>query len=214
MVDVSYGNPGYQRFNLQKIIVSGKSIDQDSRLPDVDVRYEIAEPDVKFSRIPQNDIACLISPRVINLLGNDKPSVSFPLGHGLVATNSDLNDEINVCDFVAFPGYPDWHDKKQRRPILRTGTLSSDPRYDYHDPDGNYIGQCIAYEAFSSAGSSGSPVFALQIGLKPGVGITFSGYRPLKLVGINAGHLPAKDNSHSGISIMYKSSAILDIIDG
>ena len=35
----------------------------------------------------------------------------------------------------------------------------------------------------------------------------------LKLIGINAGHLPAARDTHSGISYMYKASAILDIID-
>ena len=59
----------------------------------------------------------------------------------------------------------------------------------------------------------GSPVFAVQKGPKPGVGLEFPGFRELKLVGINAGHLKASDKTHSGISYFYKSTAILEIID-
>src|SRR5262249_17785191 len=98
------------------------------------------------------------------------------------------------------------------RPILRTGTISSDPRCDYSF-SGRYDGECLAYEAFSFGGSSGSPVFAVQKRPRPGDGITFPGYRELLFIGINAGHLPTGSGQHSGISLLYKSFAILDIID-
>jgi hypothetical protein len=98
------------------------------------------------------------------------------------------------------------------RPILRTGTLASDPRYDYSWTNA-FKGQCLAYEAFSFGGSSGSPVFALQKGPKPGAGISFPGFRDLMMIGINAGHLPTENSGHSGISYLYKSSAIVDLID-
>lgn len=62
--------------------------------------------------------------------------------------------------------------------------------------------------------SSGSPVFALQKGLRPGAGISFPGFRDLLFIGINAGHLQTGINDHSGISYLYKSSSILDVVDG
>ena len=213
VVDIAFNCPRYQGFKLRNVYVSGKRLDKATELPDVDERSEIVKPNLRYSSIPQNDIVCMIDPTIRMAAGQPAMTIDFFLDHDLLADDSDFERRISVCDFVAFPGYPEWHDKQQRRPILRTGSVSSDPRYDYHDLDGNYIGQCIAYEAFSSGGSSGSPVFALQIGIKPGQGISFPAYRPLKLIGINAGHLPAKDIPHSGISIMYKSSAILDIID-
>ena len=138
-------------------------------------------------------------------------NVDFWISHDWLATRSDFESKFSICDFVAFPGYPEWYDKVQQLPILRTGTISSDPRYDYSKSQ--YLGECVAYEAFSYGGSSGSPVFAVQTGPKPGAGLSFPGFRELKLIGINTGHLPASDGTHSGISYLYKSSAILDIIE-
>jgi hypothetical protein len=72
----------------------------------------------------------------------------------------------------------------------------------------------VAYEAFSFGGSSGSPVFATQRGIKPGAGMRFDAYRESRLIGINAGHLAAAYGQHSGISYFYKASAILELTDG
>ena len=213
VVDIAFNREKYQEFKLRNVFVSGKKLDQATELPDVDEQSEIVQPDLRYSNVPENDLACIVDPKIRMPKGQPPMTIDFFLSYDLLADYSDFENTISVCDFVAYPGYPEWHDQRQRRPIFRTGTVSSDPRYDYHDPNGNYVGQCIAYEAFSSGGYSGSPVFALQKGIKPGAGISFPAYRPAKLIGINAGHLPTKDKSHSGISIMYKSSAILDIID-
>ncbi|WP_134940933.1 MULTISPECIES: hypothetical protein [Ralstonia solanacearum species complex] len=107
-----------------------------------------------------------------------------------------------------------WHDKKEKRPIFRSGTIASDPRYNYSFED-TVAGDCVAYEAFSYGGSSGGPVLALQKGLKPGAGISMTGYRPARLVWINTGHLKemAGSNRHSGMSYFYKSTALLELID-
>lgn len=79
------------------------------------------------------------------------------------------------------------------------------------------MGECIAYEAFSFGGSSGSPVFAIHNGFPVGGAIQAGEnfYRPVMLIGINAGHLVVDglDRHHAGISYMYKSSVILQIID-
>ena len=138
---------------------------------------------------------------------------SFFVPINLLATAKDYESQFSVCDFVAFPGFPEWYDKLQQRPILRSGTIASDPRYDYSFVP-EYKGECVAYEAFSYGGSSGSPVFAVEKGPKPGPGISFPGFRELKLLGINAGHLNVGSSNpqHSGISYLYKSSAILGSI--
>ena len=212
VLDISYTTSEFRGFELQRLFVSGKVNDSESGLPNIDMQCEIVNPDVKYSAVLENDIACLMNPEVINLDGNDQPTVDFFINHDLLATRTDLDEKISVCDFVAYPGFPTWHDRRQRRPILRTGTVASDPRFDYSWSDG-YKGECIAYEAFSYGGSSGSPVFALQKALRPGENIKIPGFRELKFIGINAGHLPGANATHSGISYMYKSSAILDIID-
>ena len=212
VLDVSYAEPNLTGLELRRLIVAGKGKEATTGLPNLDLRFEIVNPSVKFSGTKENDIACVINPVVLNLNGNDSPTISFNLDHELIATRNDLEHDISICDFVAFPGFHKWHDERQRRPILRTGTVSSDPRYDYSWND-DYQGECIAYEAFSYGGSSGSPVFAVQKGPRPGAGISFPGFREIRMIGINAGHMLAEDGSHSGISFMYKSSAILDIID-
>ena len=94
------------------------------------------------------------------------------------------------------------------------GTIASDPRLNYSCYPGEPIASRIAYEGFSTGGASGSPVFAIQRGFLTGDGISAPAdfYREVKLIGINAGHFKDQDG-HSGISYLYKSSAIHDIID-
>ncbi len=92
------------------------------------------------------------------------------------------------------------------RPIMRTGTIASDPKFDY-SWDKSSHGNCIAYEGFSSEGASGSPIFAPPRGMT-GIPNSRHGY----LIGINAGHIP-EQYGHSGISYFYKSTVILEIIE-
>ena len=212
VLDLEYMNPKYAGFSLRELIVSGKANASSSDLPEVDQKWTVDHSQVKYSTVPENDIACLVNPRSVAIDGSSNIRLDYWIGRELFATTIDFQTKFSICDFVAFPGFPAWHDQRQHRPILRTGTISSDPRYDYSWST-EYKGECIAYEAFSYGGSSGSPVFAVQKGPKPGAGISFPGFRDLKVVGINAGHLPATKGTHSGISYMYKASAILEIID-
>ena len=94
------------------------------------------------------------------------------------------------------------------------GTIASDPRMSYSYITGAPISSRIAYEGFSTAGSSGSPVFAVQRGFRTGGGISAPSdfFREVKLIGINAGHFEDQIG-HSGISFLYKSSVIHDIIN-
>ena len=212
MLDVEYVDSKYAGFNIRRLIVSSKVKDPSSGLPNIDQKLLVDCSNIKYLIVYENDIACLINPSVSSMDGASTVTLDNWINHDLFATKIDFESKINICDFVAFPGFPQWHDKRENRPILRTGTISSDPRFNY-SWSSEYQGECIAYEAFSYGGSSGSPVFAVQKGPKPGKGISFPGFRDLKLIGINAGHLPAAQNTHSGISYLYKASAILDIVD-
>lgn len=212
MVDIGFANPACRGFQLSELRISGKGNDDESGLPDIDQEWNVTDTTIRLSQVQENDIACLVNPKVFSVSHAANASVQFSLPQDLLATKEDFETKFSVCDFLAFPGYPEWHDRRQRRPILRTGTISSDPRYDY-SWSSEYEGECIAYEAFSYGGSSGSPVFAVQKGPRPDRTISFPGFRELKLIGINAGHLNAGKNGHSGISYMYKASAILDIIE-
>ena len=214
VVDPEYADLKNRGYQLKRLVVSGKYNVTPSELPDINVIFEVVVPNVHYSEVYQNDIACIVDPQVKVDIGSPTAKIDFFIPINLLATAKDYGSQFSVCDFVAFPGFPEWYDKLQQRPILRSGTIASDPRYDYSDVP-EYKGECVAYEAFSYGGSSGSPVFAVQKGPKPGPGISFPGFRELKLLGINAGHLNvgSSNQQHSGISYLYKSSAILDILE-
>ena len=101
---------------------------------------------------------------------------------------------------------------------MRTGAIVSDPQFDYrYTPgpptatDGN---RQIIFDAFSTSGNSGSPVFVAQRGINAGPGFTYEGtYHPALLIGINAGHYNDPTHGyHAGLSRMFKISAILELL--
>lgn len=122
---------------------------------------------------------------------------------------------------VMFPGYPEWFDHLAGRPIMRTGAIVSDPQFDYRYTDGppdNADGnRQIAFDAFSFSGNSGSPVFVALRGLETkaagGFTLTYDGtFHPSLLIGINAGHLSDRTGQHAGLSRMFKTSAIIELL--
>jgi hypothetical protein len=140
-------------------------------------------------------------------------------------------------EFVLFPGYPVWYDKSQVRPVFRSGMIASDPQTEYRRKDGDpdeYDGnQQVLFDAFSTSGNSGSPVFVAQRGIPPlpihmvnengefsphgpAAQLKITGYHRAFLIGINAGHFNDLDsgrpNDHAGLSRMHKLSAIMEIL--
>jgi hypothetical protein len=209
VVDAAYVDIKYMHYKLRRVDAVGKA-PSGAGLPDVDQTLTFVDPTFLFSKLYQNDVACLVSAE-IQWVGPKHLEWFVP--YKMLAKQSDFEQKLSVCDFLAFPGFPPWYDKKGGRPILRTGTIASDPRYDYSWTM-DFKGQCLAHEAFSFGGSSGSPVFAVQKGPKPGAGISFPDFREVLVIGINAGHLPDEQKNHSGISYLYKSAVIIEIIDG
>lgn len=142
--------------------------------------------------------------------------------------------QVQPGDFVVFPGYPEWHDRVQIRPVMRSGVIASDPQTDYRlnnsAPTKYDCSPQVLFDAFSTAGNSGSPVFVAQRGVppitvvvpngdgKPAVqGQIFSqSYHRSFLVGINATHYNEtgfrQRNEHAGLSRFHKLSAIMDIL--
>ncbi len=216
VVDLDYtkSTAKYRNFKPVRVVLHVKVKDTTTGLPtdSIDLRIHNYDQFI-FSAKTENDVACLKNIQVEKLNGG-VVRIDFFINYEMIASRQKLNEKLLVCDFVAFPGFPDWYDKKNNLPILRTGTIASDPRFDYSFT-GLYDGEVIAYEAFSYGGSSGSPVFAIEKGIKVGPGLTGGGHREVMFVGINAGHLPIQGvtESHSGISYFYKSSIILDLID-
>lgn len=209
MLDFYYNRQNERSFNISYIKATGKKYSPTTDLPDSEISLNII-PNITFDEDVNNDVVCIKNPRVLN---SGDVTISYTISNALLANEEDFQKRLSICDFLAFPGYPPGYDLGGNRPILRTGTISSDPRYDYSYDD-NERGACVAYEAFSFGGSSGSPVFAVQKGPEPGPGISFPGFRRLMLVGINAGHLQlGADGQHSGISYFYKSTVIDRLIN-
>jgi hypothetical protein len=176
-------------------------------------RIDIAGEHLKYSPNSDNDIA------VIRLShGFPKPFRIWAIPIGDFATSEDLATNIHPGDHIFIIGYPDtWYDAQNNLPIVRGGFVSSAPQFDYSDVLGRVRGNCIAIEATSFAGSSGSPVITRSKGIKAGPGLAGGDYQPLRVIGVNAGHFPYywEDKStqvvrfeHSGISYIYKSTAI------
>lgn len=159
------------------------------------------------------DVAIVYSPQV----GNKDPDraddkrFDYCVSFDELATEVELRQDLMPFDMVAFPSFPEWHDQKFGRAIIRGGTIACDPRFEYSHPSVRGE-QNIVYEGFSFGGSSGSPIFAL-----PKVApIGFSGvertFRRLFVAGVNAGSLNSA-GQHSGLSYFVKSSEVRRLIE-
>ncbi|WP_199255243.1 helix-turn-helix domain-containing protein [Mycolicibacterium mengxianglii] len=145
-----------------------------------------------------------------------------------------LWSQLEPGEFVVFPGYPVWHDHLQIRPVMRSGLIASDPQTDYRSTSGvrtkKDSSHQVLFDAYSTSGNSGSPVYVAQRGLPPAdlpftfadgspglrFQLGFHRYRRSFLVGINASHYNdtgiLHHNEHAGLSRMHKLSVIMDIL--
>lgn len=215
VVELTYAHPEYDGAVLKHFLIEGYECAEVGKLPSQYSTLAIKNAN-DFVVHPNrfNDIACLKNPQC-DLDISKSNTISLPIAYEMLATVEEINTKLTVCDTIAYPGFPQWYDKKNSTPIFRMGTIASDPRVGYAckitDPDADRV----AYEGFSSSGASGSPVFAIQRGFQVGKGINAPEgfYRRVMLVGINAGHFSDDHDHHSGISYFYKSSAIIDVIN-
>ena len=211
MVEPWYGNPGLVGYSVQAFEIESYQDYADIGNPQLINAGRIQNyNEFVFDNNPLNDVACLAN---IKLESGDM-TIHAHIREELVADDHWINEKLSVCDTIAYPGFPKWYDRRNNTPIFRMGTIASDPRLDYSSAHNAPKASLIAYEGFSSGGSSGSPVFAIQKGFPVGDGITTPEgfYREVKLIGINAGHFTSQEG-HSGISYFYKASVIKDIID-
>jgi len=198
VVDIDYKKPTakYKDFKLSKFIITGRTKD------DVEYSYQLHEnAEFFYHENYENDIAVIRAH--VYLVEGQNFHWHFGLEH--LATK-EIYNQIDPLDLICYSGFPNTHDKLANRPILRSGNIASDPKYDY-SWDNTYQGQCVAYEGFSSEGASGSPIFAPPRGMR-----NIPNSRHGFLIGVNAGHIP-EGNGHSGISYFYKSTVIYEIIE-
>ena len=224
VVDITYTEENrekYPGYKLLKIEFDTRKYVENDGNPRVEVKnYVLHSYDLEYAETKEDDIACLHKMVVEQL--NGKLDI-LAINYKMLAT-SDFIKNLSVCDFIAFIGFPvDTYDKYNMMPVLRSGVIASDPRLDYNTQS-KFQGHKIAYEAFSTGGASGSPVFALQKGFPLGGGLKGPEgfYRETKLIGINAGsiRLPIKDKDgkevgvqHQQISLMYKADQIRALIE-
>jgi Trypsin-like peptidase domain len=212
-VDLDYNQrtPKYKDYSLKEIEVTIKLNNETTGLPTVENKLKVINlQGFIFHSNEANDVTCLNNPEFLYSI----PSIYYTISYDYIADKQWIESNLTICDFVAFPGYPPWFDKLNNLPIIRMGTIASDPRFDYSWIDSNK-GAVIGYEAFSYGGSSGSPVFAVQKGFPVAPPLSGGFYRESKLIGINAGHLDIEgtEKQHSGISYFYKSTIIKELID-
>ena len=103
---------------------------------------------------------------------------------------------------------------------MRTGILASDPAYPFVSAKIKRADVHLL-EAFSFAGSSGSPVFANAKGIQLGPGLSGGSFRPARIIGMMTGHLlneysdaGAPYNTHTGLSFCHRSDLLLSMVRG
>jgi hypothetical protein len=190
----------YKVFQLRSLLLTGRRSDDSIYRFAVDPKAVIGS-----SADPLDDVAVMINPSCTPIENMVDCKIFYHFGIGELATDAELKS-LAPFDLVAFAGFPDEHDKLSERPLVRGGRIASDPRYEF-SLNGKPAGHCVAYEAFSHGGASGSPVYAPAKGF---VGV--AGSRRSMLVGINAGHLRAEFGQHTGLSYFYRSTVILDVL--
>lgn len=222
MIDLAYNEehkkkyPGYV---LKKVCFDVRHFDKIQNTV-IKKNFEIAAYQIGYASTAEDDIACLYE---VKVNGTEQPNPLL-IPYEMLATSDFINNLLTVCDSVAFIGFPALvSDVHNNMPVLRGGVISSDPRLDYNN-NPNFGGHVIAYEAFSTGGASGSPVFALQKGFRTKGPIEASEgfFRENKLIGINAASIwkPIKDKDgkdiplfHQNMSLMYKADQIRALID-
>jgi hypothetical protein len=203
VVDIDYkqSSSKYKDFNLSSIVVSGRR-DDDSLY-----RFSIdsASP-IFYSTNTLDDVAVLINPRCQTIENMVDMKLFYHFGMEDIADEEFLTSKLAPFDVVAFAGFPEEHDKLAERPLIRGGRIASDPKFDF-SLHGKPAGRCIAYEAFSHGGASGSPVYTPAKGFRD-----LDDSRNGRLIGINAGHLNGDFGQHTGLSYFYRSTVILEIL--
>ena len=138
------------------------------------------------------------------------------IGLDIIADNEFITRDLEWGAQVSFSSFQLWRDATSERPILRTGWVSSDPQFPFEvrQVRGRDL---LLLEAFSFAGSSGSPVFANARGIRVDESLTGGYFRPAKLVGVMCGHLVNRDEGfmpslHPGLSYCHRSDLLLKVL--
>lgn len=216
VLDITRKGAEFREYKLVGVFLDIRQYDKSTHSVNVKKcevkQFNLFEPDEDL-----DDVACLCNLKIEGEVAQVNTSFSFDM----LADTECIEQHISVCDSLAIIGFPIVYDHLNNMPILRFGVVSSDSRLNYSNSD-RYMGHVIAYESFSTGGSSGSPVVALQKGFPLGNGLQASKdfYRPVKLIGINAGcitltHKLKPDvqyEEHQQVSYMFKADIVRGMI--
>lgn len=201
----------YNGYSIQSIMFDRRDFDETAKTVDIET-LEMKSYKVLFAENNIDDIACITDIHIQKPWSGKTP---ICIEYSMLANSDFFDKDLSICDSVAIIGFPIVYDHKHNMPILRSGVISSDPRLDYSF-NGKDNGHVLAYEAFSTSGASGSPVFTVQKGFKLQAPLKAPDgfYRPVKLIGINAGCIESKqDKVHQQMSYMFKSDQIIKLIE-
>lgn len=170
---------------------------------------------------PVADCAVFVAPAFL-----DHSVLDFPIADltkfGDVATREEFQaGRINVMEPAVFIGFPgakgrQWWDEAWKLPIARECIIASWPGIGFSNSQIKSE-DVLLVSGLSFSGSSGSPVFVQNRGLRPGGAIQDSGWRPARLIGIMSGHFWEEGETppmfaHSGLSYLTRSTSIIDTL--
>lgn len=179
----------------------------------IDVENKIKKLNITNAQInkhidPHIDIAILKSV-------NSSYPESFVHGGITLTTVADEKfflQELEWGATLSFSSFQAWIDSVTEWPIVRTGTLASNPRHQYTS-DKTELKELLLIEAMSFEGSSGSPVFANACDSSLGKDSEVNTNRPLKLIGIVCEYFQYKNIMHTGLSTCHRSDTLLRMIN-
>ena len=197
VIDMVYRDNKYlpEGYRLSGLTVSSHSAVPRNRGVVVDLEGDI---DLRVHANYGVDIAILIPG------AQERPDAATPIS---VPASTHLADQpffetLPWGAQVTFASFQAWGDRTTKKPILRTGIVSSDPCDDYSSDIVNRK-SALLLEAFSFSGSSGSPVFANAFGLQLDSNI-FSGgpgFRSARVIGVMCGHIQNTEDTTIASSI-------------
>jgi hypothetical protein len=219
VIDIGYGNDKYTKHGYKLNKLESISIDGDGNkygvgyfnpIINVPKNNKIDIATINLSKCSTFDISTLSQPAFL-------PNW---INYSLLADKDYINNQLEWGAQITFPSFQPWRDVASERAIIRTGIIASDPKFAFKHPEIERE-EIFLLEAFSFAGSSGSPVFANPRGIKLGPGLTGGEYREQRLIGIMCGHIKNSGDGdtnftgslHTGLSYCHKSDWLLRMLN-
>lgn len=148
-------------------------------------------------------------------------AVSFAFNQEYLADQTWFSTKLQIMDEIFFLGFPvvggrNWFDDNTRLPIARSAIFACFPGFPFEHEDIRTT-DTLLVSGLSFSGSSGSPAFVPERGIRPGGDLVDASYRPAKLAGLMSGHwwedaVEPPLLRHSGLSYLTRSTSILSLL--